>query len=62
MMAAISRVAMICDSYESGYGHGVRSDNMNIDKTPHSDPELGEAYQLGYSAGLRVYSLTASDE
>jgi hypothetical protein len=47
----ISRVAMICDAYESGYGHGYQHDGLDLSKTPHADPELGEAYQLGYEAG-----------
>lgn len=46
-----SRVTMICDSYESGFGHGMADDGLDLSKTPHSDPELGEAYQIGYEAG-----------
>lgn len=45
---------MICDSYESGYGHGLKRDGLDLSKTPHSDPELGEAYQIGYEAGKRA--------
>jgi hypothetical protein len=41
----------ICNSYESGYGHGYAGDGFDLSKTPHSDPELGEAYQIGYDAG-----------
>lgn len=47
----VSRAAMICDSYESGFGHGMAGDGLDLSKTPHSDPELGEAYQIGYEAG-----------
>jgi hypothetical protein len=48
----MTRVEMICNSYESGYGHGLKADGLDITRTPHSDPELGEAYQIGYQAGL----------
>lgn len=48
----VSRVSMICNSYESGYGHGLANDGLDLSKTPHADPELGEAYQIGYEAGL----------
>lgn len=50
-----SRVFQICNSYESGYGHGLFNSGMGLSRTPHSDPELGEAYQLGYEAGHREY-------
>jgi len=44
---------MICNAYESGFGHGLANDGMDLVQTPHSDPELGEAYQLGYEAGKK---------
>jgi len=47
----VSRVYMICDRYESGYGHGLRNDGLDLSRTPHADVELGEAYQIGYEAG-----------
>ncbi len=47
----ISRVFMIVDRYESGYGHGWKQDGFDLSKTPHSNPELAEAYDLGYKAG-----------
>jgi hypothetical protein len=47
----LSRVFQICHSYESGYGHGVANGGLDLSKTPHTDRELGEAYQLGYNAG-----------
>lgn len=52
-----SKVFQICNSYESGYGHGLANDGMDLSKTPHSHPypELSEAYQLGYEAGYREY-------
>ena len=46
---------MICNSYESGYGHGLQNDGLDLSKTPHADIELGEAYQIGYEAGLVKY-------
>ena len=50
----VSKVYMICNSYESGYGHGLANDGLDLSKTPHADPELGEAYQIGYEAGRRA--------
>ena len=47
-----SRIYEICNRYESGYGHGLNEDGFDLSKTPHADPELGEAYQIGYEAGL----------
>ena len=52
----LSRVFMICNSYESGYGHGLANDGLDLSKTPHGDKELGEAYQIGYEAGNTKYS------
>lgn len=46
-----SKVFMICNSYESGYGHGLANDGLDLSKTPHADPEQGEAYQIGYEEG-----------
>ena len=51
-----SRVWLICNSYESGYGHGLKNDGLDLSKTPHDDPELGEAYQIGYDTGFESYS------
>ena len=50
-----SRIYVICDSYESGYGHGLQGDGLDLSKTPHGDPECGEAYQIGYEAGFEMY-------
>lgn len=47
----ISRVYQICNRYESGYGHGLKRDGLDLSKTPHGDAEMGEAYQIGYEAG-----------
>lgn len=49
------RIFEICDAYESGIGHGVKKDGLDRSKTPFSDPELGEAYQIGYGKGLEHY-------
>ena len=46
-----SKIYMLCNSYESGFGHGLANDGMDLSKTPHADPEQGEAYQIGYEAG-----------
>lgn len=48
----ISRVYRICNRYESGYGHGLKQDGLDLTRTPHSDVEMGEAYQIGYEAGV----------
>ena len=50
-----SRVFRICDRYELGYGHGFQNDGLDLSKTPHDDPEYGEAYRVGYEAGQEKY-------
>lgn len=50
-----SKVYMICNSYESGYGHGLQNDGLDLSQTPHADQEQGEAYQIGYEAGFEMY-------
>jgi hypothetical protein len=42
---------MIVDAYESGMGHGLAGDGMDIFKTPHGNPDHSEAYELGYNLG-----------
>lgn len=54
-----SRIYMICNSYESGYGHGLANDGLDLSKTPHADAELGEAYRIGYEAGQERYLASA---
>lgn len=41
----------ICNRYESGYGHGLNRDGLDLSKTPHSNPDEGMAYQIGYEQG-----------
>lgn len=48
-------IYMICTSYESGFGHGVANDGLDLSKTPHAQEWLGEAYQIGYEAGHKKY-------
>ena len=43
------KVYMICNAYESGFGHGLNNDGLNGDY--YSDSELNEAYKIGYEAG-----------
>ena len=50
----VSRVFRICNSYESGYGHGVSGDGLDSTKTIISDLEAAEAYQIGYEAGVNA--------
>ena len=57
-----SKIFWICNSYESGYGHGLANDGLDLSKTPHSDTELGEAYQIGYEAGKEAHDLLSSRE
>lgn len=51
----VSKVYMICDSYESGYGHGIKNDGLDITHTPIEDKECAEAYQIGYEEGKRQW-------
>lgn len=44
----VSRVAQVCDAYESGIGHGMKNDGL---PAPYNDVELIEAYQIGYKMG-----------
>ena len=57
-----SRVFMICDRYESGFGHGAKNDGLDLSKTPHADPEMAEAYQIGYEAGLEAWKHEHKDD
>ena len=52
----VSRIFVICERYESGYGHGLDNDGLDGSKTPHADPEHQEAYQIGYEAGLKAWA------
>ena len=46
-----SRTFKICDAYESGVGHG----RQDVGATnPYSDPELKEAFELGYKKGKEI--------
>ena len=47
----ISRVFMICDAYESGIGHGLEEDGFSRGEDYYDDPELAEAYTIGYEEG-----------
>lgn len=44
-------VMVICDAYESGYGHGLKDDGMCLSHTHFASPEEAEAYGLGYDKG-----------
>ncbi len=50
---AISRVYQICNAYESGYGHGYQNNGKNGEY--YSDPELNEAYKIGYNNGNKEF-------
>ena len=51
----VTRVYMICDAYESGFGHGLQDDGHDDGKDLYADPELAEAYTLGYTVGLEKH-------
>ncbi len=57
----MTRVEMICEGYESGYVHGVKGDGLDITQNLHSDPEMAEAYQYGYSSGMWKLKQTMAD-
>jgi hypothetical protein len=57
----MNRIKQICERYESGYGHGIKNDGLDLSRTPHSDPELGEAYQYGYEQGREKSAVTPYD-
>lgn len=44
----ISKIFKICNTYESGVGHGSRLDGKNI--PPYQDSDCNKAYQIGYNA------------
>lgn len=44
-------IYMICNRYESGFGHGLADDGFDLSKTPHEQERFGIAYQIGYEAG-----------
>jgi len=48
----VSKVFMICDSYESGYGKGLDASKFK-DGSHIEGEEEREAYVIGYNAGFR---------
>jgi hypothetical protein len=50
-----NRVLKICLAYESGFGHGLQADGLTIAKASYNDAAEGEAYQIGYDAGLAEF-------
>lgn len=66
--ASKREIFAICNAYESGYGHGRKKDGLDLSRTPHSDPNCGQAFQIGYEAGvkraqeLEAAALPAADE
>ncbi len=56
-----TEIFTICDAYESGYGHGLKQDGLDLSKTPHARPGHGMAYQFGYDAGVSA-ALSAQEE
>lgn len=51
---AISKVYMICNAYESGVGHGVNDDKLPNPFSKDKEPDLYEAYDIGYRHGLEM--------
>lgn len=58
-MTVQSVIHRICNAYESGYGHGYTQDEMPSPYPEISDPELNEAYRIGYEAGMQMAQATA---
>jgi len=55
----LTKVFSICDAYESGYGHGIKQDNLH---SPYEhDTEETEAYGVGYRTG-EVKALKAKQD
>lgn len=53
--STISQVYMLCDAYESGYGHGLQLDRHDNELNDlYADPRHNEAYKLGYRKGQRL--------
>lgn len=51
-MGIVSRICEICNAYESAVGHGLLRDGKT--DPPYSDPELNEAWEIGYKAGVEI--------
>lgn len=46
----MAKVFEICNAYESGFGHGYDNDDRYGDF--YADPDLNEAYKIGYQEGM----------
>jgi hypothetical protein len=44
-------VIVICDAYESGYGHGFSNDGLKMGRSYFASKEQADAYELGYEKG-----------
>lgn len=54
-MPGVSNVFKICDSYESGFGHGFKNSGLKNPFDTTHEPELFEAYAIGYKNGQFKY-------
>lgn len=50
----------ICDAYESGVGHGLERDG-HMDGDVYANPDLADAYEIGYAEGARRAENLAPD-
>jgi hypothetical protein len=50
----LNHIHAICEGYESGFGHGLALDGLDLSKITHADPEVGAAYQYGYGCGVEA--------
>jgi len=56
----VSRIFEICNAYESAVGHGIKKDGKI--NPPYNDPELNEAWEIGYNAGTEIADEMATRE
>lgn len=49
-------VFVICDAYESGFGHGLQNDGLKMGRSYFASKECADAYELGYEKGLEARS------
>ena len=54
-MQSVSNVFKICDAYESGFFHGFKNSGLKNSFDKAQEPELFEAYGIGYNNGKYKY-------
>lgn len=61
-MSGVSKVFKICDAYESGFGHGFKNSGMKNTFDKAHEPELFEAYGIGYNSGKYKYERVSHEQ